>query len=209
MGNETKGAIKAMRRLEEVAREAGRAEDPGLRDAFERLPRAPLRLICCALDKGINHGNVLRIAECFRLQEVCFAPVGRQKERDFSGGFAALKWQPHRWVEPVEAIRQAKKEGAAVYGMTLKDVSKPLRTVEWRRPAAIVLGRELEGLDPDAEAECDELVAIPLFGMVQSLNVAVSAALAVESWFDAFRRAHPEFEPARGVSKRLVAPQEA
>ena len=205
VNGQTKAQRRAVKRMEEVVEEASRTpEDPGLRGRFLGLPRAPIRIICCPLDKGINHGNVLRIAECFRLEEVCFSSLPFKKEQDFSGGAAALRWQPHRWVETVQAIKEAKETGCRVYGLTLTEGATPVQTVEWRHPAAILLGRELEGLDPEPQALCDELVSIPLYGLVQSLNVAVSAALAVESCFEAFRRKNPGFEPARRLFREMI-----
>lgn len=49
-----------------------------------------------------------------------------------------------------------------------------------RKPAALVLGNEEEGLAAEVAAECDRLVTIPGCGRVESLNV--SAAAAVLLW---------------------------
>ena len=49
-----------------------------------------------------------------------------------------------------------------------------------RKPVALVLGNEEEGLAPEVAAECDRLVTIPGCGRVESLNV--SAAAAVLLW---------------------------
>jgi tRNA G18 (ribose-2'-O)-methylase SpoU len=207
MGRETPGGIEAMRWMEEVLRRRNAAaQDPGLRDTFSALQRAPIRIVCCDLDKGINHGNILRIADCFRLQEVVFSPVSRRKEKDFSGGFAALKWQPYRWAPPAEIVGEAKKAGERVYGLSIGENTKPLRTVKWQHPCVIVLGQELTGIDEDVKMMCDEFIAIPMYGMIDSLNVAVSAALAVESCHSAYVAANPEFVPAREASRRLLSP---
>lgn len=209
MGRETPGGIEAMRWMEEVLRRRNaEAQDPGLRKTFASLPRAPIRIVCCNLDKGINHGNILRIADCFRLQEVVFSPVSRCKEKDFSGGFAALKWQPYRWVEPAAIIADARKAGERIYGLTMDDNARPLRSVEWAHPCVIVLGQELTGIDEPVRKMCDEFIAVPMYGMIDSLNVAVSAALAVESCHSAYVAAHPDFRPAREVSRNLLSKQE-
>jgi tRNA G18 (ribose-2'-O)-methylase SpoU len=209
MGKETPGGIEAMRWMEEVLRRRNApAKDPGLRNRFSSLPRAPIRIICCDLDKGINHGNILRIADCFRLEMVTFSPVSRRKERDFSGGFAALKWQPYQWRSPVDSVQTARTEGYHVYALSVADECKPMRQVSWHHPCAIVLGQELTGIDEDVLAHCDESIYIPMFGMLDSLNVAVSCAVAVESCHSAYINAHPEFQPARGALRKLPPTQE-
>ncbi|MEO7453160.1 MAG: TrmH family RNA methyltransferase [Fimbriimonadales bacterium] len=206
MGRETPGGIEAMRWMEEVLRRrTAPAQDPGLRKEFASLPRAPIRIICCDLDKGINHGNILRIADCFRLEQVIFSPVSRRKEKDFSGGFAALKWQPYKWQPTVQAVSEAKDKGYRIYGLAMGDGAKPLRAIEWQYPCAIVLGQELTGIDADVLELCDDFLAIPMYGMFDSLNVAVSCALAVESCQSAFVAANPSFLPARTVSRTLLS----
>ena len=45
------------------------------------------------------------------------------------------------------------------------------------RPTAIILGNEHRGMDPDVKAHVPDEIFIPMFGMVQSLNVSVAAAV--------------------------------
>ncbi len=205
MGELTKGHKKALEQTEQILKKAGYpADDPGLRDRFFDLPRAPLEIICCGLDKTINHGNILRIADCFRLERVSFAPVGRKKEKDYSGGFAALRWQPFRWIEPIEAIIEAKSNGAWIYGLTLEPSSKHINNVSFRFPATIVMGQELKGIDEDAKSLCDEFIGIPIYGMVQSLNVAVACGIAVSTAICQYAESNPDFIPARQASQNLT-----
>jgi tRNA G18 (ribose-2'-O)-methylase SpoU len=46
-------------------------------------------------------------------------------------------------------------------------------------PLVLVLGNEREGLGARARAACDQLVAIPGTGAVESLNVSIAASLLV------------------------------
>ena len=52
---------------------------------------------------------------------------------------------------------------------------------DWDRPVAVVLGSEGEGLAPEVADACDELVAIPMPGPAESLNVSVAAGLLLFS----------------------------
>jgi tRNA (guanosine-2'-O-)-methyltransferase len=49
--------------------------------------------------------------------------------------------------------------------------------VDYTAKVAIVLGAELRGLSPPALEGADATIAIPMSGMVASLNVSVAAAL--------------------------------
>lgn len=51
------------------------------------------------------------------------------------------------------------------------------RTVDWKRPLAVVFGGESTGLDATILAQCDLRISIPMQGAVESLNVATAAAL--------------------------------
>jgi TrmH RNA methyltransferase len=49
------------------------------------------------------------------------------------------------------------------------------------KPAALVLGNEERGLDPNVLAACDAIATIPGSGRVQSLNVAAAAAILIHA----------------------------
>jgi TrmH family RNA methyltransferase len=55
----------------------------------------------------------------------------------------------------------------------------PMHHVDMRGPTAVMVGAEGDGLDPAAIARADEQVSIPMQMPVESLNVAVAAALLV------------------------------
>lgn len=182
---------------------AGKAGEPGLREAYPSIPRAPIRLIACPMSKAVNHGGLLRLAEAFRLERVDLAPEVDGCV-DGSGARGSRELQPHRWIPADRAVAEARAEGVTVYGVTLAPDAKPLGTVEWRFSCALVLGSEADGLPPEIVAQCDELVAIPLFGLVTSLNVASAAALVAHCALSAYVRENPSFLPVRKESRRLL-----
>lgn len=51
------------------------------------------------------------------------------------------------------------------------------READYTAPTAVLLGQEKEGLTAAAVARADRLIAVPMMGMVASLNVSVAAAL--------------------------------
>jgi RNA methyltransferase, TrmH family len=58
----------------------------------------------------------------------------------------------------------------------------PLSKLELGERATFVLGAEREGLPGDVVARCDSVATIPLAPGAESLNVAVSGALALYEW---------------------------
>jgi 23S rRNA (guanosine2251-2'-O)-methyltransferase len=64
-----------------------------------------------------------------------------------------------------------------VYGAVGDDAATPMWDVDLSGGLALVLGAEGKGLRPLVRRTCDALVAIPLAGQVESLNVSVAAAV--------------------------------
>ncbi|MDB5184596.1 MAG: hypothetical protein JWN38_404 [Candidatus Saccharibacteria bacterium] len=47
------------------------------------------------------------------------------------------------------------------------------------RKLALIVGREVEGIEPEVLSVCDEAVEIPMFGKKESFNVVQAAAMAL------------------------------
>jgi len=67
---------------------------------------------------------------------------------------------------PEKAVATKEKAAITIYDLDLKS-----------GPVAIVLGKELDGLDDIIRSQCHGVVYIPLKGFTESLNVSVTAAL--------------------------------
>ncbi len=90
------------------------------------------------------------------------------------------KWievKNHTSIE--QGIRRLKQQGYQIVATTLAENSKDYRDIDYTRPTAILVGEELEGVTAQAVAMADEIITIPMAGMVQSLNVSVASALVL------------------------------
>lgn len=177
-------------------------DDPGLRERYSSLPRAPIRLIACPLVKDPNHGGLVRLADAFRLERVDLSPE-EDGAVDFSASRGARQFQPYRWVPVEEAIAEARADGYTLAALHFGSNSVALDKVEWRFPLAIVLGSENDGVPVEIEAMCDLSIAIPLYGMVTSLNVVSATAIVVHEAVRSYALS-TGFRPARTASQRLV-----
>lgn len=195
---------RMMQNLSDAMAQSGREpHEPGLRAAYGSIPRTPLVLICCPMGKAINHGGLLRLAEAFRLEHVYFETESDNRY-DLAGTTGAHFWQPYSLEPAIDAIRRVKASGHRAYCMSLDEDALPLQKVEWKFPAAIVLGEELTGVPDEVHELCDVTVAMPLYGLVTSLNVGQAAAIAVNDAVGAYAEQNPEFEPVRNASRLLL-----
>jgi 23S rRNA (guanosine2251-2'-O)-methyltransferase len=71
----------------------------------------------------------------------------------------------------------AKGQGAWVYGAAPEGI--PYETPDYGGRVVLVLGAEGKGIRPRVQDTCDELVALPVRGQVESLNVSTAAAALV------------------------------
>jgi len=93
---------------------------------------------------------------------------------------SAFKWverEKYRSVD--ECYNSLKKEGFRIFASQVSDDSKGIYDLDFTGNTAIVLGNENRGISEEAAKFADERFIIPMYGMVQSLNVSVSAAITI------------------------------
>lgn len=74
-------------------------------------------------------------------------------------------------------LAEAKDAGAWVYGADVAGIS--YAEPDYRGRVVLVLGAEGKGLRPRVASTCDQLIALPVRGQVESLNVSTAAAALV------------------------------
>jgi tRNA G18 (ribose-2'-O)-methylase SpoU len=87
---------------------------------------------------------------------------------------------PWSQLENVTAcIKQLHTAGYLI--AALEQTPGSIRLPDYRAPAkiALLLGREVEGIDPLVLAACDIHLEIPMFGQKESFNVVQAAAMAL------------------------------
>ncbi len=109
-------------------------------------------------------------------QEVKFNPKKVGKETSGS----ANKWLDFEMFNSaVECYKKLKKEGYTIYATVLDKEAKTIRKTKFKDKTAIVLGNEHRGLSEKAISIADEKIYIPMLGMVQSLNLSVTAGIVM------------------------------
>lgn len=120
----------------------------------------------------------------------------------------AYKWLDyHRWTSVADCFAHLKATGHQILATKLEPQARELYDFDLTRPTAFVLGNEHRGISEEAARLCDELLYIPMLGMVESLNVSVATAVTL---FEASRQRRvaglydaPQLTPEALRSKRL------
>lgn len=74
-------------------------------------------------------------------------------------------------------LTDAKDKGAWIYGADTAGI--PYEQPDYAGKVVLVLGAEGRGLRPRVAGACDELIALPVHGQVESLNVSTASAALV------------------------------
>jgi tRNA (guanosine-2'-O-)-methyltransferase len=128
--------------------------------------------------KSHNISAILRSCDAvgvYRMHAVSGSGAMRQHHM-ISGG-------SRRWVDislhpsMEQAIAALRGDGWRLLAAHATANAVDFRVADYTDKTAIVLGAELDGLSPTALAAADQTIAIPMRGMVASLNVSVAAAL--------------------------------
>lgn len=158
------------------------------RRAGDRPPRLATGSVCLVLEdvRSLwNVGSAMRTADGLGAAHLFLCgitgiPPHRQIHETALGAEEVVSWSYH--PHAFEALALLRTNGAAVVALERTPDSVPLQQARARRPLALVLGNEPGGVSPEVLAACDEQVEIPMVGVKESLNVAVTAGIALH-WF--------------------------
>jgi len=146
-----------------------------------------LPLIVCAslVDKAPNLAGLARTCEVFACEQLVVADAAITSKKEFQQIAAtAEKWIPIAGVPPAELrgwLEQRRGDGYSVVALEQATGSSDLaaRDLSLPTPAVLLLGAEGEGVPNALFDLVDCCVEIPQLGVVRSLNVHVSGAIAV------------------------------
>lgn len=88
--------------------------------------------------------------------------------------------QPWRQTDDIfMAIDEVRRDGYII--AALEQTNDAIKLPEFKAPQkiALILGREVEGIEPEVLAACDLALEIPMFGQKESFNVVQAAAMAM------------------------------
>jgi RNA methyltransferase, TrmH family len=125
-----------------------------------------------------NLGTIVRTIDAVGASGVvligpCVDPYSREAVRATMGSIFNV---PLVRAGPQDSLQWVQGWPGDIVGAHLR-VSADFRSIAWRRPTLLLMGSEGPGLTPELSAACTRLVRIPMAGRIDSLNLAVAAAL--------------------------------
>ena len=147
-----------------------------------KIDNSPLLLLDNISDPG-NMGTILRTAEWFSVKNVIFSPkcVDPYNSKVIRSAMGA-HFHLNQIVQDnlIKKIPKLKNEGFTIIGADMDGI--PLNKFSPPKKWALVLGNEAHGLSPHIKPLLDESVTISKSGNIESLNVAVSSGIILNSF---------------------------
>lgn len=118
---------------------------------------------------------------------------------------SAAKWvATRRHASIADCYASLKAEGLTILATTLTGESHDIFACDLVEPVALVFGNEMRGLSPEALDHADIHVAVPMMGMVQSLNISVACAVTLYEALRQRRHVGLYDEPRLSVDERQL-----
>ena len=157
-------------------------------EEFRLAVKNPFVIVLDNVRSQNNIGSIFRTADAFLAESIYLCgitsvPPNKEIHKTALGATESVQWVYEK--ETLEAIHKLKQQGYVIIAFEQVEGSKSLMEFkpEKNRKYAFVFGHEVHGIQQDVVNACDFCVEIPQFGTKHSLNIAVSAGIAIWEFF--------------------------
>ena len=153
-------------------------------EEYRGMRKRPIIVVADNVRSMHNIGSIFRTADAFLIEEIVLGGIsGCPPNPDITktalGAEETVKW---RYTEDtVEEVERLKGEGWKICALEQAHGSIPLHKFDFSPGDKLVLvvGNEVSGVDQRIVDMSDYILEIPQFGTKHSLNVSVSAGIAL------------------------------
>lgn len=141
-----------------------------------------LRLLAHNVRSLWNVGSFFRTCDAFAVEHLYLSGyTGRPPRKEITKtAIGAEEFVPWEHVDdPIPVLQKLKDDGWQIIGLELAPDAVTLADCSSAKKTCVIVGHELTGIPEDQRSLCDAIVAIPMLGKKESLNVAVAAGIAL------------------------------
>jgi 23S rRNA (guanosine2251-2'-O)-methyltransferase len=159
---------------------------------YAEVPKHPVVLMLHNIRSMWNVGSMFRTADAAGIEKIILSgytatPPRKEIDKTALGAQETVLWEYH--ADPLEALSAMKKSGLRIFALEITEGSRSYTSLDHGVfPLCLVVGNEVEGLENELLALCDEVLEIPQFGTKHSLNVAVAAGIALFEMVRVFQK---------------------
>lgn len=135
----------------------------------------PYAVMMTQISRDFNFGSVIRNANIFGASEIFYFG---HKKIDRRGAVGAYLYSKVTFLESMEALKELKKTYSFV-AAEQNERSVRLKDFIWPSKPLILIGEEGCGLSEEMLQLCDNIVEIPQYGSVRSLNASTASGIVM------------------------------
>ena len=151
---------------------------------FKQAEKMPLVVVLDNVRSQHNIGSIFRTCDAFLVEAIFLCgisatPPNKEIHKTALGAEDAVEW---RYFEnAIQATEHLRRNNYAVWGVeqTQNSITLDKFTIEAGRHYALIFGNEVHGISQEVVDRCEGCIEIPQFGTKHSLNVSVSAGIAL------------------------------
>jgi tRNA G18 (ribose-2'-O)-methylase SpoU len=164
-------------------------------EAFSKLPRVPISVVLDDVRSLANVGLIFRLCDALRVERLYLCGItgrpqsadderprhvqeraGREITKTAVMAVPFVPWEYKRSAS--DTVATLKARGYQIVAVEQAHTSVPYSTAGvYEVPVCLIFGHERAGVAPSALRQADLCVEVPVYGMANSLNVAMSLAV--------------------------------
>ncbi len=164
-----------------------------LPDTLSAARRFPVTFLLENIRSLYNVGSIFRTADGALLEKLYLCgytgfPPRREIDKTALGSTQSVPWGYH--ADAREAANGLRGEGYQLIALEHTNRSVDYTKAAYRFPLCLIMGNEVEGVTEEMVALCDMAVEIPMYGIKQSLNVAVAGGVMAYYLINLYNSTH-------------------
>ena len=153
-------------------------------EQFKKAEKTPLIVILDNVRSLNNIGSVFRTCDAFLIEKIYLCgitatPPNKEIHKTALGATDSVVWE---YVEnTLLAVEKLKEQGVYIISIEQAENSTMLNDFRsnGKQKYAIIFGNEVKGVEQEVVSASDEVIEIPQYGTKHSLNISVSAGIAI------------------------------
>lgn len=143
-------------------------------------PRDEVYLILDNIRSMYNVGAIFRTADATRIKKlylcgITATPPRKEIEKTALKTIEYVPWEYRNDIKRL--IEELKNQGIQIVALEQTNESIDYKKFNFKKPVAIIIGNEVEGVNQEVLDHCDAAVEISMLGIANSLNVATATGI--------------------------------
>ena len=158
-------------------------------EELKTMKKFPITVVLDNIRSLHNVGSMFRTSDGAFIEKLYLCgytgyPPRKEIDKTALGSVESVEWEHDQ--NTVEVLKSLKSMGYKIVALEHTEISKQYNKYNYEFPLCLVVGNEVEGISDEVLEVCDDAVEIPMYGIKQSLNVAVSYGIMIYHIIDLY-----------------------